>query len=188
MAFMGRGGVKTRIGKLSIVQLLVLILLNESPAHGYEILQKLNERLCAWRLKSGTVYPVLHRLLERGLIDATHVPQESSPDAIRYNLTQKGKETLHEALHHLDAELKIQDDLWQFLSDAITPDSIERIGRWAMKARSPMGFVVMRRHCDSYCRQRPQLDFLKHYKEYLQKELDWVNEQLMELKKSKNRR
>ncbi len=184
MAFLGKSGIRTSVGKLSIVQLLVLVLLKENPAHGYDILQKLKDRLGAWNLRSGTVYPVLHKLLEKELVVGVDIPQEGSPNAIEYSLTPQGRNVLHEALHSLDGELQVQEDLWQFLSNAFTPGSMKRIRQWTVREQSPIGFVVMRQHCGSHCKGAPHVEFLKQYKEYLQKELDWVSEQLVELKRS----
>ena len=141
MTFLGKGGIKTSRGKLSVVQLLVLVLLKENPAHGYDILQKLKERLGAWNLRSGTVYPVLHKLLEKELIAGVHIQQEGIPDAVEYSLTPQGKEVLNEALQSLDAELQVQEDLWQFLSNAFTPGSMKRLRQ---TLRGQLGFQMSR--------------------------------------------
>lgn len=52
---------------------LVLSVLSESPAHGYEVIVRLRERSSgAFDLAEGTVYPVLHRLEADGLLTATN--------------------------------------------------------------------------------------------------------------------
>lgn len=48
---------------------MVLSLLEQGPAHGFEILRRLEQAGCgALRLKEGTLYPVLYRLERAGSI------------------------------------------------------------------------------------------------------------------------
>ena len=92
MAFHVKSGFQTGTVKLSPVHLLILSLLKQQPAHGYMIIQGLRENLKGWALKSGTVYPALHRLVSLGLIVGEEVEQDDRPDAIEYKLTEKGEE------------------------------------------------------------------------------------------------
>ncbi len=74
---------------------LVLSILNRAPAHGYEIVRKVNEEsdgLLEW--KEGTLYPVLHRMESEGQI--TGVWRETSNGRKRrvYSITSRGKKVL----------------------------------------------------------------------------------------------
>ncbi len=182
MAFTGR--IKTSKATLSPVQLMLLALLNDGPTHGYSILQRLRQRIGGWPLKSGTVYPALHRLAEQDLIVGEKVFQEERPDAVQYQLTEKGKLVLKEAFESLGSELHRQDSIWRFLGAAVNGEAATGLFRASMRRQSPMGFVVMKRHCEGRCHGPVHLEFLKRYKTYLERELEWVDKRLASLKDS----
>lgn len=182
MAFTGR--IKTSKATLSPVQLLLLALLNQGPAHGYSILQRLRQRIGGWQLQSGTVYPALRRLAEQDLIIGEKISQEERPDAVQYQLTEKGKVVLKEAFEGLGSELHRQDSIWRFLGGAVNGEAAACLFRASMQRQSPIGFVVMKRHCEGSCHGPVRLEFLKRYKTYLEKELGWVEKRLASLKDS----
>jgi len=181
MAFYSKDGVKTRETTVSPVQLLVLVLLSQGPAHGYMILQEFQRRLGGWTPKSGTLYPALRRLAEQELIVGTRVAQEERPDAVQYHITPKGRRLLEEASVRLGDEVRIQDRLWRFLAPGVHGDATAALLDWTVRERSPIGFAVMKCQCDIACDARMQLRFLERYREHLQRELDWVNQRLAEL-------
>ena len=52
------------------VRAAVLVLLDESPRNGYQIIQELSERSNgAWRPSPGSVYPILQQLEDEGLVE-----------------------------------------------------------------------------------------------------------------------
>jgi DNA-binding PadR family transcriptional regulator len=64
----GRGR-KTRAGR-GDVRAAVLLILDEGPANGYQIMQQIEERTNGqWKPSSGSVYPVLQQLSDEGLIE-----------------------------------------------------------------------------------------------------------------------
>lgn len=76
--------------------LLVLTALLEQPAewrHGYDLTQQID-------LKSGTLYPILMRLAEQGLLEETWQASESSgrPPRHAYRLTAAGVAAARELL------------------------------------------------------------------------------------------
>ncbi len=80
--------------------LLLLALLNEEASYGYELVQRLTERssdLFDWR--EGTVYPVLHRLKEEGLVRAQWQDADAAETGRKrkyYYITAKGRGALKE--------------------------------------------------------------------------------------------
>ncbi len=70
---------------------IILSLLAHGDAYGYQIIQRI-ETLSDGKLKwtAGTMYPVLHRLETKGLIEAHWHPSESGPRRKVYRLTDKG--------------------------------------------------------------------------------------------------
>jgi len=177
--FYSKDGVKTSETTVSPVQLLVLVLLNQGPAHGYMILQEFQRRLGGWTPKSGTLYPALRRLAEQQLIVGTRVTHEERPDAVQYHITPKGQRLLEEASVRLGDEVRIQDSLWRFLGTGVHRNAA--LLDWSVRERSPIGFAVMKCQCDTACNGPTQLRFLEQYREHLQRELDWVNKRLGEL-------
>ena len=76
-------------GDMSIILLLVL---QKKPMHGYEIIRHLEERSHGfWRPSAGSIYPTLQLLEDQGLI--SHVKEDGKKI---YSLTQEGKKMLDE--------------------------------------------------------------------------------------------
>jgi PadR family transcriptional regulator, regulatory protein PadR len=75
------------------LDMLVLAILQESPLHGYAVIEALRERSGeAFDLPEGTVYPVLHRLERAGLLASDW--DENGPRRRRtYRLTREGSAT-----------------------------------------------------------------------------------------------
>lgn len=90
------------------VVLLLLSVLRREPAHGYRIVERLNEQSDgAFDLAEGTVYPALYRLERRRLIRSSW--QEVSGRRRRvYRLTRRG-----------EAELEQQAAAWRSFARAV---------------------------------------------------------------------
>lgn len=74
----------------------VLLLLRESPAHGYDLL----ERARAFGFTGsdpGGLYRVLRALEEEGLVKSAWEPSPHGPDRRIYQITRAGAEHLHDA-------------------------------------------------------------------------------------------
>ena len=79
-----RGGRRLRRGD---VRAAVLVLLEESPRNGYQIIQELSERSNgAWRPSPGSVYPVLQQLEDEGLVEI-----DAAQSGKTFQLTDTGK-------------------------------------------------------------------------------------------------
>jgi PadR family transcriptional regulator PadR len=80
------------------IELLVLSLLEEGEAHGYELLQRIEARGCGLlSMREGTLYPVLYRLEEAGKIEGIWETGKSSRKGPRrriYRLTRDGRRAL----------------------------------------------------------------------------------------------
>src|SRR5882672_4545630 len=85
---------------------LVLSVLNRGPAHGLEILRRLDSAGDgSLKLREGSLYPALYRLEESGLLKANWEDETKGRRGARrriYQLTAKGKS----ALNHGRAEWK----------------------------------------------------------------------------------
>jgi PadR family transcriptional regulator PadR len=74
---------------------IVLALLSVQSAYGYEITARLREQGFA-DIAEGTVYALLVRIEQRGLVDVQKVPSEKGPPRKVYTLNAHGREYLEE--------------------------------------------------------------------------------------------
>ena len=74
---------------------IVLALLSGRPAYGYEITARLREQGFS-DIAEGTVYALLIRIEQRGLVDVAKVPSEKGPPRKVYSLNAQGREYLEE--------------------------------------------------------------------------------------------
>ena len=82
---------------LTPIVLQVLLALADDPRHGYAVIREVNERTDGLiRLRTGTLYTVLQRLLDDGLIENASRPVRASDDERRryYRLTPIGRAVL----------------------------------------------------------------------------------------------
>ena len=76
------------------LDLLLLAILSEGPAHGYAMIESLRARSGdVFDLPEGTVYPALHRLEDQGLLKSSWSEDSARRKRI-YQLTPKGQQTL----------------------------------------------------------------------------------------------
>ena len=104
--FSPRGRQRLRRGD---VRAAVLVLLDESPRNGYQIIQELSERSNgAWRPSPGSVYPILQQLEDEGLVEIS-----STVSGKTYNLTATGKALVEkdQALVEKDQAIEEKDQV-----------------------------------------------------------------------------
>lgn len=76
---------------------LLLALLAEGPAHGYDLVQRLAERTGGeLQVPAGLVYPLLHGLESDGLVAADWAPGAPGRRKRVYVLTERGRSALRE--------------------------------------------------------------------------------------------
>jgi PadR family transcriptional regulator, regulatory protein PadR len=74
---------------------LLLAVLTDGPSYGYQLVQDLNAKAPGLlKTGEGTIYPVLHRLEERGLIQSEWSAGETGRQRRYYRLTPGGKRAL----------------------------------------------------------------------------------------------
>lgn len=78
-----------------ILEGIVLAILSARPAYGYEITAWLREQGFA-DIAEGTVYALLVRVEQRGLVDVEKVPSEKGPPRKVYSLNARGRDYLDE--------------------------------------------------------------------------------------------
>jgi transcriptional regulator len=91
------------------LDLLILKVLAPGPLHGYAIGQRLQQiSRDVVQVTQGTLYPALHRLEHRELLEAEWKMSDTGRDAKFYRLTRKGR-----------AFMDVETRNWQRLTDAI---------------------------------------------------------------------
>ncbi|MGV9769007.1 PadR family transcriptional regulator [Microbacterium sp. NPDC003461] len=78
-----------------VLEGIVLGVLSARPAYGYEITAWLRDRGFAG-IAEGTIYALLVRIEQRGLVDVEKVPSEKGPPRKVYSLNASGHERLNE--------------------------------------------------------------------------------------------
>lgn len=94
---------------------IVLAILSARPAYGYQITARLREQGFP-DIAEGTVYAVLVRIEQRGLVDVEKVPSEKGPPRKVYSLNAQGQEYLEEFWR-----------TWSFLTERL--DQLQEGGR-----------------------------------------------------------
>lgn len=76
---------------------IVLAILDEGPLHGYQIAKEMRARSGdALTLGQGVLYPILHRLEDRGLIAGEWQQSTGTPSRKRYAITKQGRAELRD--------------------------------------------------------------------------------------------
>ncbi len=77
--------------------ILILGVIARAPGYGYQIIKEINEEadgLFSWR--EGTIYPVLHKLEQEGLICSEWEIADTGRRRKYYHITSMGREALAE--------------------------------------------------------------------------------------------
>ena len=91
------------------LDMIVLAALSSGPAHGYAVIEEIKRRSAgAFDLPEGTIYPVLHRLEEAGLLASRWLSTDAGRQRRVYAMTRRGERALRQ-----------QRDTWMQFSDAV---------------------------------------------------------------------
>lgn len=91
------------------LDLLILQVVALGPNHGYAIAQRIQQiSRDALQVQQGSLYPALHRLENKGFLDAEWKESETGREAKFYRLTARGR-----------VQLKSETANWARLSEAI---------------------------------------------------------------------
>ncbi len=126
-----RRGPRRRFFRQGEVRLALLSLLQDEPAHGYELMKRLEERSGGmYRASPGTVYPVLQQLEDEGLV---HIVEEEGKKV--YHLTEMGKEELLVHEEHIE-RIWQRATGWKDWSAHMGPESAEIWGSWGRLSKA----------------------------------------------------
>jgi PadR family transcriptional regulator PadR len=92
------------------LDLLILKVVSLGPMHGYGISQRIRQvSKEVLQVPQGSLYPALHRLEQRGWLNASWSESESGRPAKFYKLSPKGRR-----------QLATEEQSWQRMTDAIS--------------------------------------------------------------------
>ena len=91
------------------LDMLILQILSLEPAHGYGIAQRLEQiSRSVVQVNQGSLYPALHRLEQKGWLNAEWKESETGREAKFYSLTRSGRK-----------QLVAEKDSWAKLTSAV---------------------------------------------------------------------
>lgn len=96
--------------KKGVLDMLVLKLLKSEPKYGYQIIQEMKEKSEEiFQLKDGTLYPILYRLEEDGMVASQWSGAEGKQVPRKYYIiTESGRKAL-----------KQMEEIWKRISGGI---------------------------------------------------------------------
>ena len=91
------------------LDMLILKIVAMGPVHGYAISQRIQQiSKDVFQVQQGSLYPALHRLEDRGWLQAQWRNTETGREAKFYSLTRKGR-------HQLESEVRN----WEQITGAV---------------------------------------------------------------------
>jgi len=119
--FGGPGGRTRRRMRRGDVRAAILLLVEEQPRNGYQVMQEIEERSeGAWRPSPGSVYPALQLLADEGLVRS-----ESGEGGNIFELTEAGRSHIEEHRDKLGSP-------WQAAGEGV-PEGVRELGKLMMQ-------------------------------------------------------
>ncbi|MBM7599563.1 PadR family transcriptional regulator PadR [Virgibacillus halotolerans] len=81
--------------KKGILEICVLVLLDKQDRYGYELVQKISDKI---EISEGSMYPLLRRLTKEGYFTTYFQESTGGPARKYYKLTEQGRNYLHEQM------------------------------------------------------------------------------------------
>jgi DNA-binding PadR family transcriptional regulator len=128
------------------LDIVILSHLQKEPVHGYELKRKISATT-AYALHNNTLYPALRRFEDAGAVAKTAVTQDGRPPRHVYELTDVGRELLHDMLAELPPELARVEE--EFLTRLGLFDELLPAERRAVLAARDNALEVSLHHLDA---------------------------------------
>lgn len=86
--------------KRGMLEIIVLKMISEAPTYGYQLLNEMDRQSSGlFKIKEGTLYPILYRLEDDGMIKSEwSIPKDREVSKKYYTITPKGAENLKELI------------------------------------------------------------------------------------------
>lgn len=107
--------------KRGTIEMVLLHLLSEREMYGYEILSEMRERSGGqFAIKDGSMYPILYRMIDKGLIEDEQVLVGRRRTRVYYHITDYGKEYLENIKEEYKFVTNGINELLNSKSDAVS--------------------------------------------------------------------
>lgn len=87
--------------KKGVLELIILKLLSQTEMYGYELVSVINSKSSSFDIKEGTLYPILYRLEDDGLVETRweqlNDPLKRGKPKKYYAVTKKGKDVMEQS-------------------------------------------------------------------------------------------
>ena len=154
--------------------------ISQSPCHGYEILQDIDSKTeGAWRPGAGSIYPILKKLVVKGYIKAAAGARGA--DRKVYSITSKGLEFINEDEKMLRNSGRNWMAMRRLFLELLKPEDLTRFVSEGTKGQ----FELAQEIISSKMNVIPPKDreyILKEYVLNLERQLEWANQALKEIK------
>ncbi len=104
--------------KKGSLQLCVLALLSREPMYGYQLIKTLKEESDGYfDLKEGTLYPILYRMVDKGILKDEWLQVDNKPPRKYYTMTAKGKKHLEKVKQEFELMVAASNEILASTSD-----------------------------------------------------------------------
>lgn len=86
--------------KRGMLEIIVLKMISKAPTYGYQLLNEMDRQSSGlFKIKEGTLYPILYRLEDDGMIKSEWIiPKDREVSKKYYTITPKGVDNLKELI------------------------------------------------------------------------------------------
>jgi len=175
------GSVKLHSAPKGLLRHYILHKIAQKPIHGYEVIQDIDSKTeGAWKPGAGSLYPILKKLVEEGLIKVDP-SQAEEPTRRVYHITPKGTEELAKS-KEMFASFQQR---WGFLRKLfIELTDPEHLADFFVEG-SNRQFQFTQEMLESKAGKIPESEIeylLKEYALNLERQLNWTNRMISQLK------
>ena len=163
-----------------LLRLYILHKIAQKPVHGYELIQDIDSKTeGGWRPGAGSLYPILKKMVRDGYIKAETA---TSPATRRtYQITAEGVKNLAEAKHMFSSFQHRWNNLRNLFIELIDPENVPTFFVEGSKRQLQMAQEILESKAGKIPPRELELA-LKEYALNLERQLNWTNKTLDELK------
>jgi DNA-binding PadR family transcriptional regulator len=153
--------------------------ISQKPCHGYEILQDIDSKTeGAWRPGAGSIYPILKKLLANGYIQSD---DKTGADRRVYSITAKGQDSLKDDEKMFLSSAQKAMAMRRLFIELIDPKQLVRFLSDGTRGQFEMAQEIIRTKTQEI--PPKELEYLlKEYMLNLERQLEWANRTLGEIK------
>ncbi len=173
-------GSKFHSAPKGLLRLYILHKIAEKPVHGYELIQDIDSKTeGGWRPGAGSLYPILKKMVRDGYIKAE---TGTSPATRRtYQITPEGVKNLAEAKQMFSSFQHRWNKLRNLFIELIDPENVPTFFVEGSKRQLQMAQEILESKASKIPPGELELA-LKEYALNLERQLNWTNKTLEELK------